>query len=119
MAIITVVQHQLKKKKKKKKKKLKLGLMTMKRLDRVTRGNISEVPGNLKSADLSLIGNGKQIPHVIKNWVEQYEKSPKSAMVELLMMLFEVVSPLEERPSHTCHLERHLVATWDTTEESS
>ncbi|RZC93867.1 hypothetical protein C5167_016561 [Papaver somniferum] len=35
-------------------------------------------------------GNGKQIPHVVKNWVEQYEKSPKSAMVELLMMLFEV-----------------------------
>ncbi|KAI3953157.1 hypothetical protein MKW92_011004, partial [Papaver armeniacum] len=58
------------------------------------RKRIPKVPGNLKNVDLSLIdtvkGNGKQIPHVVKNWVEQYEKSPKSAMVELLMMLFEV-----------------------------
>ncbi|RZC53339.1 hypothetical protein C5167_012201 [Papaver somniferum] len=58
------------------------------------RKRIPKVPANLKNVDLSLIdtikGNGKQIPHVVKNWVEQYEKSPKSAMVELLMMLFEV-----------------------------
>ena len=36
-------------------------------------------------------GNGKLIPQVIKLWVERYEKGPKTAMVELLMMLFEVM----------------------------
>lgn len=35
-------------------------------------------------------GNGKFIPQVVKLWVERYEKAPKPAMVELLMMLFEV-----------------------------
>ncbi|PIA39433.1 hypothetical protein AQUCO_02600110v1 [Aquilegia coerulea] len=43
--------------------------------------------------NLSLIevvkSNGKLISHVVKLWVERYEKNPKSAMVELLMMLFE------------------------------
>ncbi|KAM7521536.1 hypothetical protein LguiA_011438 [Lonicera macranthoides] len=43
--------------------------------------------------DQSLIevikGNGKLIPQVVKLWVEQYEKNPKPAMVELLKMLFE------------------------------
>lgn len=34
--------------------------------------------------------NGKLIPQVVKLWVEQYEKDPKPAMVELLTMLFEV-----------------------------
>ncbi|KAJ1392728.1 Stromalin conservative domain [Sesbania bispinosa] len=34
-------------------------------------------------------GNGKLIPHVVKLWVERYEKDPKPAMVELLTMLFE------------------------------
>lgn len=34
--------------------------------------------------------NGKLIPQVVKVWVEQYEKDPKPAMVELLTMLFEV-----------------------------
>lgn len=34
-------------------------------------------------------GNGKHIPQVVKIWVEKYEKDPKPAMVELLMMLFE------------------------------
>ncbi|KAG2697238.1 hypothetical protein I3843_07G096600 [Carya illinoinensis] len=47
----------------------------------------------LKSTDQSLIevikGNGKLIPQVVKHWVERYEKDPKPAMVELLMMLFE------------------------------
>ncbi|KAL8262154.1 hypothetical protein R6Q59_026203 [Mikania micrantha] len=33
--------------------------------------------------------NGKLIPQVVKLWVEQYEKDPKPAMVELLTMLFE------------------------------
>ncbi|KAI7730986.1 hypothetical protein M8C21_030838 [Ambrosia artemisiifolia] len=33
--------------------------------------------------------NGKHIPQVVKSWVEQYEKDPKPAMVELLTMLFE------------------------------
>ena len=36
-------------------------------------------------------GNGKFIPQVVKLWVERYEKAPKPAMVELLMMLFEVM----------------------------
>lgn len=44
-------------------------------------------------ADISLIevvkGNGKRIPHVVKVWVERYEKDPKPALVELLSMLFE------------------------------
>lgn len=35
-------------------------------------------------------GNGKLISQVVKLWVEQYEKDPRPAMVELLMMLFEV-----------------------------
>lgn len=36
-------------------------------------------------------GNGKQIPQVVKHWVEEYEKDKKTAMVELLTMLFEVI----------------------------
>ncbi|TKY61845.1 Sister-chromatid cohesion protein 3 [Spatholobus suberectus] len=46
-----------------------------------------------KPSDQTLIevikGNGKFIPHVVKFWVERYEKDPKPAMVELLTMLFE------------------------------
>ncbi|CAB4311957.1 unnamed protein product [Prunus armeniaca] len=46
-----------------------------------------------KLATLTLIevikGNGKLIPQAVKLWVERYEKDPKPAMVELLMMLFE------------------------------
>ncbi|XP_021279482.1 sister-chromatid cohesion protein 3 [Herrania umbratica] len=34
-------------------------------------------------------GDGKRIPEAVKCWVERYEKNPKPAMVELLMMLFE------------------------------
>lgn len=45
------------------------------------------------NVDLSLIEviktNGKFIPRVVKLWVERYERNPKSAMVELLMTLFE------------------------------
>lgn len=36
-----------------------------------------------------LKGEGKEIPEVVKRWVEHYEKSQKSAMSELLTMLFE------------------------------
>ena len=36
-------------------------------------------------------GDGKNIPHIVKLWVEDYEKNPKPAMVELLTMLFEVI----------------------------
>lgn len=43
--------------------------------------------------DQSLIevikGDGKEIPDVVKRWVERYEGNPKSAMAELLTMLFE------------------------------
>ncbi|KAI3449562.1 hypothetical protein Pfo_006227 [Paulownia fortunei] len=53
-----------------------------------------------RKADLSLIvhlfcfaevikGEGKEIPDVVKRWVEQYERNQKSAMAELLTMLFE------------------------------
>lgn len=46
-----------------------------------------------KLAEQTLIeavnGNGKLIPHVVKFWVERYEKDPKPAMFELLTMLFE------------------------------
>ncbi|KAJ4829530.1 hypothetical protein Tsubulata_035680 [Turnera subulata] len=49
--------------------------------------------GSSVAPDQSLIeiikGNGKQIPRVVKLWVERYEKYPKSAMVELWTMLFE------------------------------
>ncbi|KAH7517148.1 hypothetical protein FEM48_Zijuj09G0031600 [Ziziphus jujuba var. spinosa] len=34
-------------------------------------------------------GNGKLIPQAVKLWVEQYESDPKSAIVQLLTMLFE------------------------------
>ncbi|KAJ6827296.1 sister-chromatid cohesion protein 3 [Iris pallida] len=33
--------------------------------------------------------NAKLIPHVVRRLVEQYESDPKSALVEILMMLFE------------------------------
>ncbi|KAG2406635.1 Sister-chromatid cohesion protein [Vigna angularis] len=46
-----------------------------------------------KPSDQTLIevikGNGKFIPHAVKFWVERYEKDPKPAMVDLLIMLFE------------------------------
>ncbi|KAM7495930.1 hypothetical protein LguiA_020344 [Lonicera macranthoides] len=34
-------------------------------------------------------GNGKLIPEMVKLWVEHFDKDPKHATVELLMMLFE------------------------------
>ncbi|KAJ9171896.1 hypothetical protein P3X46_015198 [Hevea brasiliensis] len=46
-----------------------------------------------QKSDQSLIegikGSGKQIPQMVKLWVEHYEKDPKLAIVELLTMLFE------------------------------
>lgn len=36
-------------------------------------------------------GNGKLINQAVKLWIEQYEMDSKSAMVELLTMLFEVI----------------------------
>ncbi|GMN38154.1 hypothetical protein TIFTF001_007378 [Ficus carica] len=52
----------------------------------------SAVAGH-KSTEQSLIevikGNGKYINQAVKLWVEQYEKDPKPAIVELLTMLFE------------------------------
>lgn len=41
-------------------------------------------------------GNGKQIPQLVKHWVERYEKDPKPATVELLTMLFEVIGVVFE-----------------------
>ncbi|KEH41297.1 sister-chromatide cohesion protein [Medicago truncatula] len=58
------------------------------------RANKGTAGATLKPTDQTLFetikGNGKLIPHVVKLWVESYEKDPKSAMVELLTMLFEV-----------------------------
>lgn len=34
--------------------------------------------------------NGKYIQYMVKKWVERYEADPKSALVEILLMLFEV-----------------------------
>ena len=34
--------------------------------------------------------NGKLINSAVKRWVEKYETDPKSAFVDLLMMIFEV-----------------------------
>ncbi|KAK6940896.1 STAG protein, partial [Dillenia turbinata] len=54
---------------------------------------VSNATASARKSDQSLIdiikSNGKAIPQVVKHWVEQYEKSPELAMVELLMMLFE------------------------------
>ncbi|XP_047941271.1 sister-chromatid cohesion protein 3 isoform X1 [Salvia hispanica] len=62
-----------------------------------------------RKADLSLIdvikGDGKEIPEVVKRWVEHYERNQKSAMAELLTMLFEACgakySILEENIEET------------------
>ncbi|XP_027352441.1 sister-chromatid cohesion protein 3 isoform X2 [Abrus precatorius] len=59
------------------------------------RSRVSEGTSSVahKLSDQTLIevvkGNGKLIPHVVKFWVERYEKDPKPSMVELLTMLFE------------------------------
>ncbi|KAL7112780.1 hypothetical protein ACP275_04G023100 [Erythranthe tilingii] len=46
-----------------------------------------------RKADSSLIevvkGDGKEIPDVVKRWVEHYDKNQKSATADLLSMLFE------------------------------
>ncbi|KAG6417862.1 hypothetical protein SASPL_120059 [Salvia splendens] len=62
-----------------------------------------------RKADISLIdvikGDGKEIPEVVKRWVEHYERNQKSAMAELLTMLFEACgakhSILEENIEET------------------
>lgn len=51
---------------------------------------ISDVPNRADERLIEFIkGNGKHISQAVKHWVERYEKNPKPAMVELLMMLFE------------------------------
>jgi len=59
-----------------------------------SRANKGTARATLKPTDQTLFeaikGNGKLIPHVVKLWVESYEKDPKSAIIELLTMLFEV-----------------------------
>ncbi|KAG4120112.1 hypothetical protein ERO13_D11G123600v2 [Gossypium hirsutum] len=50
----------------------------------------SDVPNRSEERLIEVIkGNGKHISQAVKQWVERYEKNPKPAMVELLMMLFE------------------------------
>ncbi|XVE73228.1 hypothetical protein DITRI_Ditri11bG0100200 [Diplodiscus trichospermus] len=50
----------------------------------------SDVPNRAGERLIEVIkGDGKHISQVVKGWDEQYEKNPKPAMVELLMMLFE------------------------------
>ncbi|KAK6164775.1 hypothetical protein DH2020_001639 [Rehmannia glutinosa] len=57
------------------------------------RNKATEGASYLAAADLSLIevikGERKEIPDVVKRWVEQYERNQKSAMAELLTMIFE------------------------------
>lgn len=53
-------------------------------------------------------GNGKQIPQVVKLWVEQYEKDPKPAMVDLLTMLFEVTLVLQRLGSQFYIIQYYL-----------
>ncbi|KAL0419961.1 UNVERIFIED_CONTAM: Sister-chromatid cohesion protein 3 [Sesamum radiatum] len=42
-----------------------------------------------KATEEVIKGDGKDIPDVVKRWVEQYERNQKSAMSGLLSMLFE------------------------------
>lgn len=57
---------------------------------RPTDGTSGMAPENIDQSLIEVVkGYGKLIPHAVKNWVERYEQDPKSAMVELLTMLFE------------------------------
>uniref|UniRef100_A0A7N0ULZ7 Cohesin subunit SA-3 n=1 Tax=Kalanchoe fedtschenkoi TaxID=63787 RepID=A0A7N0ULZ7_KALFE len=60
---------------------------------RPKRGRSTSEGTSAAAASLRLIevvkGNGKLIPDVVKVWADKYEKDPKPAMVELLVMLFE------------------------------
>ncbi|XP_022758099.1 sister-chromatid cohesion protein 3-like [Durio zibethinus] len=50
----------------------------------------SDAPNRADEILIEVIkGEGKHISQAVKCWVERYEKNPKPAMVELLMMLFE------------------------------
>ncbi|XVE77707.1 hypothetical protein DITRI_Ditri13aG0084500 [Diplodiscus trichospermus] len=57
--------------------------------NRVAEGT-SGVPNRADERLIEVIrGDGKLIPQAVKHWVERYEKNPKPAVAELLMMLFE------------------------------
>ncbi|KMT19550.1 hypothetical protein BVRB_1g011700 [Beta vulgaris subsp. vulgaris] len=60
---------------------------------KVKRNRVVEAATAVKFHQISLIeairGSRKNIPPVVKVWVERYEKDPKSAMLDLLAMLFE------------------------------
>ncbi|KAE8699497.1 hypothetical protein F3Y22_tig00110577pilonHSYRG00032 [Hibiscus syriacus] len=50
----------------------------------------SDIPNRSEERLIEVIkGDGKHISRAVKHWVERYERNPKPAMVELLMMLFE------------------------------
>lgn len=60
---------------------------------KVKRNRAAEASTSLKFDQISLIeavkGSRKNIPPVVKIWVEHYEKDPKPATLDLLTMLFE------------------------------
>ncbi|XAR61268.1 hypothetical protein NMG60_11034916 [Bertholletia excelsa] len=56
---------------------------------RTLEGASAAAPRNYQSLIDVIKGNGKLIAQAVKHWVEHYEKDPKPALVELLMMLFE------------------------------
>ncbi|MCL7022243.1 hypothetical protein MKW94_022829, partial [Papaver nudicaule] len=78
------------------------------------RKRIPKVQGNVHLTLFDTVkGNGKQIPRAVKNWVEKYEKTPQSAMVELLMMLFEVCGakyPLTEKDLDETPVDKVVVS---------
>ncbi|GMI66557.1 sister-chromatid cohesion protein 3, SISTER-CHROMATID COHESION PROTEIN 3 [Hibiscus trionum] len=50
----------------------------------------SDVPNRSVERLIEVIkGDGKHIYQAVKRWVERYERNPKPALVELLMLLFE------------------------------
>ncbi|KAG9157239.1 hypothetical protein Leryth_004904 [Lithospermum erythrorhizon] len=63
----------------------------MNKRNKTTKSSNIVLPGKITHETLIEIikGNGKQIPQVVKRWVELYEKDPRHAMAELLSMLFE------------------------------
>ncbi|KNA23818.1 hypothetical protein SOVF_021720 [Spinacia oleracea] len=60
---------------------------------KIKRNRAVEASTSVNFEQISLIeairGSRKNIPPVVKVWVERYEKDPKPAMVDLLAMLFE------------------------------
>ncbi|KAL2894271.1 Sister-chromatid cohesion protein 3 [Bienertia sinuspersici] len=60
---------------------------------KIKRSRAADASASVKFDQISLIdaikGSRKNIPSVVKVWVERYEKDPKPAILDLLSMLFE------------------------------